>query len=104
MVGSEVIYIEVSRIADREKRQKVCILYSISNSNVAVGADVEKRAIDLEKLGFNPFDVLYISCAGKSKVDVLLTTDDILLRKAVQNIGVLNVRVRNPVKWLIEVI
>jgi len=54
LVGSEAIDIEVSRIPDREKRQKVGILYSISQSNVIVGADVEKRAIDLENLGFNP--------------------------------------------------
>ena len=104
LVGSEAIDIEVSRIPDREKRQKVGILYSISQSNVIVGADVEKRAIDLENLGFNPFDALHISCAEKSRVDVLLTTDDRLLRKAVQNKDVLNVKVRNPVKWLIEVI
>jgi len=64
-------------------------------------ADVEKRAIDLESLGFNPFGALYMSCAEESKVDVLLTIEDILLRKAVQNKDVLNVRVRNPVKWLI---
>ena len=104
LVGSEAIDIEVSRIPDREKRQKVGILYSISQSNVIVGADVEKRAIDLENLGFNPFDALHISCAEESKVDVSFTTDDRLLRKAVQNKDVLNVMVRNPVKWLIEVI
>ena len=46
----------------------------------------------------------YFGNIEKSKVDVLLTTDDRLLRKAVQNKDVLNVRVRNPIKWLIEMI
>ena len=34
--------------------------------------------------------------------DVLLMTDDDLLRKASRNKATLDVRVENPVKWLIE--
>lgn len=34
----------------------------------------------------------------------MLTTDDALLSKALQNRNILKVRVENPVKWLIDVI
>ena len=56
----------------------------------------------LEDLNFSSFDALHIASAEKGKADVLLTTDDNLLRKALQNKSILEVRVENPVKWLIE--
>jgi len=45
---------------------------------------------------------LHIACA-KRAADVMLTTDDKLLRKAIKNRDKSKVRAENPVKWLIEV-
>jgi len=45
---------------------------------------------------------LHIACAERGNADILLTTDDNLLRKALQNKSILKVRVENPVKWLME--
>ena len=56
----------------------------------------------LEDLNFSGFDALHIAGAEKGRADVLLTTDDNLLRKALQNKSILKVRVENPVKWLME--
>jgi predicted nucleic acid-binding protein len=60
--------------------------------------------MELQGLGFKPFDALHIACAEKGKVDVLLTTDDELLQKITQKNIIINVRVANPLKWLTEVI
>lgn len=102
LLSSEAVDIEISKIPDEDRRQKVNFLSLTSQSYITIDKNIEKRAIKLEELGIKPFDALHIACAEKGKVDVLLTTDDNLLRKTFQNKGVLKVRVENPVKWLME--
>lgn len=102
LLGSEVIDFEISQIPDDERRQKVMLLSAVLQPCVIVDVNAEKRTIELEKLGFRPIDALHIACAEKGKADVLLTTDDDLLRRALQYKEGLKVRVENPVKWLME--
>ena len=101
---SEVMDIEISKIPDDERKEKVILLSSILQSYIMVDEETEKRAIELEELGFKPFDALHIACGERGRADVLLTTDDELLRKALQNKEILKIRVENPVRWLMEVI
>ncbi|MFZ3089601.1 MAG: PIN domain-containing protein [Nitrospirota bacterium] len=103
LLNSEVIDVEVSKIPDDDKRLKVSILSSMLQQNIVINEDIERRAIEIERLGFKPFDALHIACAEAGKTDVLLTTDDNFLSKAIQNKAALGVRVENPVKWLMEV-
>ena len=77
---------------------------SILQSNILVNEDIEKRASELGNLGFKPFDALHIACAEDGKADFLLTTDDELLYKALQNIKRLKVKIANPVEFVMEVI
>jgi predicted nucleic acid-binding protein len=104
LLSSEVVDIEISKIPDNDRRHKVSILSAIPRSYIAIDDEIEKRALELEKLGFRSFDALHIACAEKGGADVLLTTDDDLLRKALQKSDVLKVKLENPVKWLMEVI
>jgi predicted nucleic acid-binding protein len=101
---SEVMDMEISKIPDDERKEKVILLSSILQSYIMVDEETEKRAIELEELGFKPFDALHIACGERGRADVLLTTDDELLRKALQNKEILKIRVENPVRWLMEVI
>jgi predicted nucleic acid-binding protein len=101
---SEVMDIEISKIPDDERKEKVILLSSILQSYIMVDEETEKRAMELEELGFKPFDALHIACGERGRADVLLTTDDELLRKALQNKEILKIRVENPVRWLMEVI
>ena len=50
------------------------------------------------------FDALHIACAERAAVDVLLTTDDRLRRRAQREASKLAVRVENPAKWYPEAI
>lgn len=104
LLNSEVINIEIFKIPDNDKRQKVTILSTLLQSYIVVDEDIEKRAIELENLTFKSFDALHIACAEKGKADILLTTDDDFLHKASQRKDTLKVRVENPVRWLMEVI
>jgi predicted nucleic acid-binding protein len=104
LISSEAIYIEISKIPDDDKRQKVSIICRLLQFHIDIDEDIERRAIELENIGFKSFDALHIACAEKGKADVLLTTDDKLLNSAFQKRDILKVRVENPVRWLMEVI
>lgn len=103
LIGSEVVDFEVSMIPDPDRRQKVQAFIKLMKNKVMVDDGVEKRALELTKMGISAMDSLHIACAEKGKVDVLLTTDDHLIRKANQSNKV-KIRIENPVKWLLEVV
>ena len=103
LIGSDIIENELLRIPDEEKREKVKILAKISSVKIDVNAAIEKRGFELENSGFNAFDALHIACAEDAKANVLLTTDDQLLHRAIIHRKILKVRVENPIKWLMEV-
>ncbi|MBU4373202.1 MAG: hypothetical protein L6244_07595 [Candidatus Methanoperedenaceae archaeon] len=48
-------------------------------------------------------DALHLACAEKS-AEVMLTTDDEIVKKVMANDNIVKVRVENPVRWLMEVI
>ncbi|HLG30550.1 MAG TPA: PIN domain-containing protein [Candidatus Brocadiales bacterium] len=102
LLSSEVVDIEISKIPDNDRRLKVSFFPSIARSYIVVDEDAEKRAMELRELGFKSFDAFHIACAEKGGADILLTTDDNLLRRASQNKGVVKVRLENPVRWLME--
>jgi hypothetical protein len=60
------------------------------------------RARRIEELGFSPFDALHLASAELGGADVFLTTDDDLLRRARRSLGLLHIRVEDPVSWYEE--
>lgn len=102
LLTSDVTETEFSKIPAADKRQKVQLLFTLLHPVIAVDENIEKRAIELEKIGFKSFDALHVACAEKGKADIFLTTDDGLLKKAFQNKGRLKIQVANPVIWLME--
>ena len=104
IICSEVIDIEIFKMPDNEKKLKVGILASMHQSYITVDRGIEVRAVKLEESGFKSFDALHIACAEKGDADILLTTDDGLLRKAAQRVSNLKVEIRNPLEWVTEVI
>mgnify|MGYP006199961655 CR=1 FL=1 len=65
-----------------------------------VGAIHELPLLRTSQLGFKFYDALHLAFAEAGGADVLLTTDDRLLRKAQQYRDSINVTVENPVIWL----
>jgi len=82
--------------------QKVKALTSMAKDYIIVTEEVEERAVELEKLDFRPYDALHIACAERARVDIFLTTDDKLLRKAKE--VRLKVKANSPIEWVWEVI
>lgn len=102
LLSSEIIDYEISRIPDQDRKQKVRSLISISRIYIIVSDAIVRRSVGLSGLGFRSFDALHIACAEKERADVLLTTDDSLLRRAIANMKTLMVQVENPLRWSLE--
>ena len=79
------------------------ILASLAMTKVIVNEQVESRAIELVQRDFKAYNALHIACAEAGDADILLTTDDRLVRKAAMHSSVVQVRLQNPTLWLLEV-
>jgi predicted nucleic acid-binding protein len=102
LLTSEIVDLEISKIPDEDRKQKVSLLSLISKVNIVIDYEIMSRARELNKMGFKSFDAFHIACAEKGQADVLLTTDDQLLKKAASQRKLLKVETENPLKWLME--
>ena len=103
-ISSEVSISEADQNPDSTQSFLVKSLLDSAYQVVSVGATETLRSKYLESLGFKPFDALHLACAESGNVDLLLTTDDRMLRKAKSVSSQLRIRVENPLTWLQEAI
>lgn len=99
LASSSVLQFEIHRIADQTRRNGILHFLSYSSSYQPLTTEIEQRGILLNKLGFKRLDALHLATAEALKVDVLLTTDDQLLRRATQHSTQITVSVLNPVQF-----
>jgi predicted nucleic acid-binding protein len=64
---------------------------------------IEKRAVDLRKLGFKEFDAYHIAAAEMAGCDRLVTCDDDFLKAARRNAAKIGVTVTDPIRFVSEV-
>ena len=103
-LASKVLEIEVNRNLNFSQRLRARSLLARANEFILLTEAEVSRATTLESLGFKSFDALHIASAESGAADILLTTDDQLLRRAKRVFEQLHVRVENPHTWLQEVI
>ena len=103
-VSSTALEIEIGRNPDPDRRRDVTGLLSFANEVVVPRSGASVRAASLQRLGFGTFDALHLASAEQGQADVLLTTDDDLLRRAERYASQLRVRVQNPISWYEEVV
>lgn len=101
-VGSSILTIEVGQNPDPERRRDTESLLAFANECVVPGRNEADRAVDLQSLGFSAFDALHLAIDEQNGVDVFLTTDDGLLRRARRHCERLLLTVENPVSWYQE--
>ncbi len=102
LIGSDALDAEIAAIRDPDRRRSVEILVSNATEHVHFSPDRIRRGELLESMGFRGYDSLHIACAEAAGADVLVTTDDALLRRARRLQGELAIRVANPLTWLKE--
>lgn len=99
-LSSVILEDEVNADTDSERRSRVKSVMEHVHHTLSIGIAEEVRAEELENLGFKHYDALHIACAESGGADVLLTTDDRMLRLAKRHSAQLHVRVENPYTWL----
>lgn len=102
LVSSNVIDFEISNMTNLSKKEKVMELCKIAGEKVMVTEKIEQRAVEIQQIGIKPFDSFHIALAESAGADVFLTTDDKLIKLA--NKISLNVKVKNPLSWVAEVL
>jgi predicted nucleic acid-binding protein len=102
--SSVVVEEEVENTPSRERRARIRTMLSGAHRVITLTAVAVTRAKALQALGFRTYDALHLACAEQATVDIFLTTDDRVLRIATRHTAQLQVRVANPLAWLLEVI
>ncbi len=100
---SAVLMNEINKTPNKMLRAEMGALLDLADQNVTVRMMEIARGTQLESLGFKWLDALHIACAESGKADILLTTDDRMLRRAKRFRLQLRVRVENPYIWLEEI-
>ncbi len=99
-LSSEMAIIEIGANPDPDKRRKAKALLPEKGDIIANDDAIFSRAAELERAGFGASDAVHLAAGEAQTVDVFLTCDDRLLRRA-RRAGV-RLRVENPVVWLRE--
>ncbi|MDJ0615404.1 MAG: PIN domain-containing protein [Calothrix sp. MO_192.B10] len=102
LVSSEAIEAELKRMVNLEKLDRIRELLQVAENKIILTEEIDQRSQEIEKLGFGLYDSFHIACAESYKIDVLLTTDDRLLKKAIKYSHLLKIKLDNPVTWLMN--
>ncbi len=101
--GSETFDDELGNTPEGARKRQMQIWAALAISKVNITQQIAFRGGELAQMGFKDYDALHIACAEASNADVLLTTDDRMLRLAARYKDLLQVKVENPLQWLREV-
>ncbi len=102
-VSSKVVDAEVRQTPNQVRRQRLLLLLEQVDESITISSDVyASRVSELVQLGFKPFDAAHLAVAEQRAVNVFLTTDDRLLRRATRFAKQLSVVVANPLNWIQE--
>lgn len=103
IMGSDVLKLEVERMHDMGKKQRVQALYKVADMHVRYTEELKERSKEImAQSKIRAFDSLHIAAAEAGGADVMLTTDDRLERMAGRL--ELKVQVMNPLKFAWEVL
>lgn len=100
---SDALVIEMNSIKDQIKKAKVLEVYNKLNLiNIPFSNNIIKRASELRKYNIKNMDSLHIAYAESSNIDYFITTDKLLINASSR--ANLNVKVINPISFIMEVI
>jgi len=102
-VSSEAVEAELEKMSNLERLENIFKLLELATITVSLDQNIDQRSQELENLGEGLYDSFHIACAEVERVDVLLTTDDRLLKRATRYRDILQVTLNNPVTWLMDI-
>lgn len=102
LISSEALDEEVRQNPSMERRVEAQTTLSLAVTSIEIDETIASRAENLVALGYGPFDALHLASAESAGAEVLLTTDDRLLKRTARNLGNPRIPVRNPLSWTKE--
>jgi predicted nucleic acid-binding protein len=102
LINSEAIIVELEKMRNLDKLENVLSLLQLALTTVNINQEVDIRSQKLKNLGFGLYDSFHIACAESAKVDILLSTDDRLLKNSLRHQDSLKISLDNPVTWLMK--
>jgi predicted nucleic acid-binding protein len=102
LMTSAALVTELDQTPDLERLRNVKSLLAIATIKVLSSQTVENRSRELQQLGFAAYDAAHIASAERGRADVFLSTDDRLIKRAKRNTQLMQVKVDNPVSWLMK--
>jgi predicted nucleic acid-binding protein len=96
LVASEYLAFELSQHPDQEQAQRIATPLRLAKTLVKASVSVALRARSLEQFGLRGLDALHVASAEGGNVDLLVTTDDRMMKRAARARAVLHVRVLSP--------
>lgn len=97
-VCSDYLRYEVDQNPDRERAERVRSLLVAARKQVPTDPAIVARALELERHGYRGLDALHIAAAESGGADLLVTTDDRMLRRAARAGAAINLKVLGPVE------
>lgn len=101
LIGSTVLDYEIARTADTRRREALEeILGRTVSERVELNEDTTDLARRVQAKGIAGLDALHLACAAAVGVDIFLTTDERLVRRAQRIADLVPVPVSLPLRWL----
>ena len=101
LIGSDIIILEISKIQDSVKKQKILLLHKGAAEKVKYDATIKSRAAEFRKHNVKLFDSLHLATAEYANADVFLTTDVKLIKAAARSD--IKIHIANPLNYYMEV-
>ncbi|MBA3920951.1 MAG: hypothetical protein H0X31_04240 [Nostocaceae cyanobacterium] len=102
LINSEAIMVGLQKMRNLDKLENILQLLGFALITINIDEVVDLCSQQLENLGFGLYDSFHIACAGVAQADILLSTDDRLLKNALRHQGLLKIALDNPVTWLMN--
>ncbi len=103
-VVSSVILFEIGETPNQERKCRVLKLCEKASLYIILNEEIRSLAESLKSYGFTTYDALHLACAKHAGVDVFLSTDDKLIKRAQRCSDIIMLNVKNPLSWLQEVL
>jgi len=100
--SSEMAQVEIEQIPDADRRRKVKGLLPPSRRIPPLTTHLLDEAEKFVRRGFKLADAVHLAAAAELDIDVFLTVDDDLLKRARKNAYHIGVTVRDPVSFVRE--
>lgn len=98
---SWVLSFENDKHPKPDRRDEIAVWEARSERSIALSSEIEERARRIAQQGIDALDAVHLASADAGGAEIVLTCDDVLIRRAAR-VG-LTLRVLNPVAYFKEV-